>query len=91
MLINTTPQMRMHAAADCTEQSKAFGTWTASGRPAYVAPTAVAVKGTGMPTARTRVSAASSSVALLPFIAVVMTAQVATGNTARIRSWSPPV
>ena len=86
MLIYTMPETRMHAAADCTMQSKAVGTWMASGRAANVAVTAAPVEGTGVSTARTRFAAASQLIASLPFGAVVVT-----DVNAGIRSWSPPV
>ena len=86
MLTYTMPQTRLHAAADCTMQSKAVGTWMASGRAANVAVTAAPVEGTGVSTARTRFAAASQLIAPLPFSAVVVT-----DVNAGIRSWSPPV
>ncbi len=85
MLTYTMPETRTHAAADCTLQSKAVGTWMASGRAANVAVPAVSAKGTGMST-RTRVAAAPQLIASLPFGAVVVT-----DVNAGIRSWSPPV
>ena len=86
MLTYTMPETRTHAAADCTLQSKAVGTWMASGRAANVAVPAVPSKGTGMSTARIRAAAAPQLIASLPFSAVVVT-----DVNAGIRSWSPPV